>query len=201
MSTCAAPAGSPCRTGKGKVAIQYHFGYARASTARQSLDAQLDSLTEAQVTRTFSEKISTRTTRRPHWRPPSNSPGRSALHRGNGRAPTIPRAACSPCWPPYPAWNASTSAAVTGEWAAGVPLGQIWESGAGSPPCRPPLTHRQVARSGVAAGSCQCRAGRVRRQGRAANAARTGADFAAASATSASGSLPQVIPPPAHTWS
>ncbi|WP_449343322.1 zinc finger domain-containing protein [Streptomyces rhizosphaerihabitans] len=24
MSTCAAPAGSPCRTGKGKVAIQYH---------------------------------------------------------------------------------------------------------------------------------------------------------------------------------
>ncbi|MFF4948688.1 hypothetical protein [Streptomyces chattanoogensis] len=89
MSTCAAPAGSPCRTGKGKVAIQYHtarfrlvpqlakvlsvptpavrkpgsawtelprpvsagakpvghvrLGYARASTARQSLDAQLDS--------------------------------------------------------------------------------------------------------------------------------------------------------------
>ena len=24
MSSCAAPAGSPCRTGKGKVAIQYH---------------------------------------------------------------------------------------------------------------------------------------------------------------------------------
>ncbi|MFE9096638.1 hypothetical protein [Streptomyces sp. NPDC007264] len=24
MFTCAAPAGSPCRTGKGKVAIQYH---------------------------------------------------------------------------------------------------------------------------------------------------------------------------------
>ncbi|MFC9636725.1 hypothetical protein ACFTY8_48170, partial [Streptomyces mirabilis] len=24
MSTCAAPAGSPCRTGKGRVAIQYH---------------------------------------------------------------------------------------------------------------------------------------------------------------------------------
>jgi hypothetical protein len=24
MSTCAAPAGSPCRTGKGKVAAQYH---------------------------------------------------------------------------------------------------------------------------------------------------------------------------------
>ncbi|ROQ78380.1 DNA invertase Pin-like site-specific DNA recombinase [Streptomyces sp. CEV 2-1] len=111
MSTCAAPAGSPCRTGKGKVAIQYHtarfrlvpqlakvlsaptpavrkpgsvwtelprsasasaepvghvrLGYARASTARQSLDAQLDSLTEAGVTRVFSEKISTRATRRP----------------------------------------------------------------------------------------------------------------------------------------
>lgn len=111
MSTCAAPAGSPCRTGKGRVAIQYHtarfrlvpflakalnvptpavrkpgsvwtelprpvsagaepvghvrLGYARASTARQSLDAQLDSLAEAGVTRVFSEKISTRATRRP----------------------------------------------------------------------------------------------------------------------------------------
>lgn len=111
MSTCAAPAGSPCRTGKGKVAIQYHtarfrlvpalakalsvpipavrkpgspwielprpasagvepvghvrIGYARASTARQSLDAQLDSLTEAGVTRIFAEKISTRAARRP----------------------------------------------------------------------------------------------------------------------------------------
>ncbi|WP_218159067.1 recombinase family protein [Streptomyces sp. yr375] len=111
MSTCAAPAGSPCRTSKSKVAIQYHtarfrlvpqlakalsvptpavrkpgsawtelprpvragaepvghvrLGYARASTARQSLDAQLDSLSEAGVTRVFSEKISTRATRRP----------------------------------------------------------------------------------------------------------------------------------------
>jgi DNA invertase Pin-like site-specific DNA recombinase len=111
MSTCAAPAGSPCRTGRGKVAIQYHtarfrlvpqlakalnvptpavrkpgsvwtelprpantgaepaghvrLGYARASTARQSLDSQLDSLTEAGVTRIFSEKISTRATQRP----------------------------------------------------------------------------------------------------------------------------------------
>ncbi|MEV8035299.1 recombinase family protein [Streptomyces sp. NPDC086182] len=111
MSTCATPAGSPCRTGKGKVAIQYHtarfrlvprlakalsvptpavrkpgsvwaelprsvsadvepvgrvrLGCARASTARQSLDAQLDSLAEAGVTRVFSEKISTRATKRP----------------------------------------------------------------------------------------------------------------------------------------
>lgn len=111
MSTCAAPAGSPCRTGKGKVAVQYHtarfrlvpslakaltaatpalrkpgsawtelprptaagaeptghtrIGYARASTVRQSLDTQLDSLTRAKVTRVFSEKISTRALRRP----------------------------------------------------------------------------------------------------------------------------------------
>jgi DNA invertase Pin-like site-specific DNA recombinase len=110
MSTCAAPPGSPCRTGKGNVAIQYHtarfrlvpqlaktlsvqtpavrkpgsawtelprpvnagtepvgrvrIGYARASTARQSLDAQQDSLAEAGVTRVFSEKISTRATQR-----------------------------------------------------------------------------------------------------------------------------------------
>lgn len=111
MPTCAAPAGSACRTGKGKVAIQYHtarfrlvpqlakalsvptpairkpgsvwtelprpvsadaeparhvrLGYDRASTAPQSLDAQLDSLAEAGVTRVFSEKISTRATRHP----------------------------------------------------------------------------------------------------------------------------------------
>jgi hypothetical protein len=111
MSACAAPAGSPCRTGKGKVAVQYHtarfrvvpklaktlsvatpavrkpgsvwvelprpavrgtepaghvrIGYARASTVRQSLDTQLDSLQSVGVTRIFSEKISTRATTRP----------------------------------------------------------------------------------------------------------------------------------------
>lgn len=111
MSACAAPAGSPCRTSKGKVAVQYHtarfrrvpqlaktlnvatpavrkpgsawaelpcpavrdaepaghvrIGYARASTVRQSLDTQLDSLTSVGVTRIFSEKISTRATTRP----------------------------------------------------------------------------------------------------------------------------------------
>lgn len=111
MSSCAAPAGSPCRTGKGKVAVQYHtarfrlvphlakvlnvptpaprkpgsvwvelprparawaepagrarIGYARASTVRQSLDTQLDSLKAAGVIRIFSEKISTRATNRP----------------------------------------------------------------------------------------------------------------------------------------
>ncbi|MEI5102875.1 recombinase family protein [Streptomyces sp. PmtG] len=41
------------------------LGYARASTARQSLDAQLDSLAEAGVTSVSSEKISTRATKRP----------------------------------------------------------------------------------------------------------------------------------------
>ena len=111
MSSCAAPAGSPCRTGKGKVAVQYHtarfrlapslakilnvptpalrkpgsvwvelprpatagaelaaqvrIGYARASTVRQALDTQLDSLKASGVTRIFSEKISTRATSRP----------------------------------------------------------------------------------------------------------------------------------------
>lgn len=111
MSSCAASAGSPCRTGKGRVAVQYHtarfrlvpslakdlnvqvpavrrpgsvwvelphpatagvepagharIGYARASTVRQSLDTQLDSLKEAGVPRIFSEKISTRATNRP----------------------------------------------------------------------------------------------------------------------------------------
>jgi len=111
MSSCAAPAGSPCRTGKGKVAARYHtarfrlvphlakalsvpvpplrkpgsawtelprppaggtvpaghvrIGYARASTVRQSLDTQTDSLRASGVTRVFAEKISTRAVTRP----------------------------------------------------------------------------------------------------------------------------------------
>ena len=111
MSSCAAPAGSPCRTGRGRVAAQYHtarfrlvprlakalavpvppvrkpgsawtelprpasagtataghvrIGYARASTARQSLDTQTDSLKASGVTRIFAEKISTRAVTRP----------------------------------------------------------------------------------------------------------------------------------------
>jgi DNA invertase Pin-like site-specific DNA recombinase len=111
MSSCAAPAGSPCRTSRGRVAAQYHtarfrlvphlakalsvpvpplrkpgstwtelprpaaagtvpaghvrIGYARASTVRQSLDTQADSLRASGVTRIFAEKISTRATTRP----------------------------------------------------------------------------------------------------------------------------------------
>ena len=111
MSSCAVPAGSPCRTGRGRVAAQYHtarfrlvpalakalsvpvppvrkpgsawtelprpaaagavpaghvrIGYARASTVRQSLDTQTDSLRAAGVTRVFAEKISTRAVTRP----------------------------------------------------------------------------------------------------------------------------------------
>jgi len=113
MSSCAAPAGSPCRTGKGRVAAQYHtarfrlvphlakalsvpvppdrrpgsawaelprlpaagtvpaghvrIGYARASTVRQSLDSQTDSLRASGVTRIFAEKISTRALTRPEF--------------------------------------------------------------------------------------------------------------------------------------
>lgn len=40
-------------------------GYARASTARQSYDAQLDSLAMAGVTKVFAEKVSTRQADRP----------------------------------------------------------------------------------------------------------------------------------------
>jgi hypothetical protein len=111
MSSCAAPAGSPCRTGRGRVAAQYHtarfrlvprfvkalavpvppvrrpgsartelprpasagtapaghvrIGYDRASTVRQSLGSQADSLRAAGVTRVFAEKISTRAFTRP----------------------------------------------------------------------------------------------------------------------------------------
>ncbi|MFE2866725.1 recombinase family protein [Embleya sp. NPDC059259] len=150
MSTCAALAGSPCRTGKAKVAIQYHtarfrlvpqlaralsiptpavrkpgsvwtelprpasagaetvgharLGYARASTARQSLDAQLDSLAQAGVTRVFSEKISTRATIRPELEaavrlagrsvpPACASPSSSTNTNGSAAASNSP---CSP---------------------------------------------------------------------------------------------------------
>src|SRR5665811_1075799 len=111
MSSCAVPAGSPCRTGRGRVAAQYHtarfrlvprlakalavpvppvrrpgsawtklprpaaagmapaghvrVGYARASTVRQSLATQTDSLKASGVTRVFAEKISTRAVTRP----------------------------------------------------------------------------------------------------------------------------------------
>lgn len=111
MSSCAAPAGSPCRTSRGRVTAQYHtarfrlvpqlakalsvpvpplrrpgaawaellrpptagtepgghvrIGYARASTVRQSLDTQTDSLRASGVTRVFAEKISTRAITRP----------------------------------------------------------------------------------------------------------------------------------------
>ncbi|WP_229925321.1 recombinase family protein [Streptomyces longispororuber] len=41
------------------------LGYAQASTARQSLDAQLDSLAQTEATGVFSVKISTRAARRP----------------------------------------------------------------------------------------------------------------------------------------
>jgi len=41
------------------------IGYARASTVRQSLDSQMDALRAADVTRIFSEKISTRAAVRP----------------------------------------------------------------------------------------------------------------------------------------
>ncbi|GBP99959.1 hypothetical protein SSP531S_13640 [Streptomyces spongiicola] len=51
--------------GGGEPVGHVRLGYARAATARQSLDAQLDSLAVAGVTRVFSEKISTRATKRP----------------------------------------------------------------------------------------------------------------------------------------
>ena len=54
----------PVATGDEPVG-QVRIGYARASTVRQSLDTQLDSLKQAGVTRVFSEKLSTRATSRP----------------------------------------------------------------------------------------------------------------------------------------
>ena len=132
MSSCAAPAGSPCRTGRGKVAAQYHtarfrlvphlakalsvpvppvrrpgsawaelprppaagavptghvrIGYARASTVRQSLDTQTDSLRAAGVPRIFAEKISTRAVTRPEL---DKAVALAREIRGSGAAVTI----------------------------------------------------------------------------------------------------------------
>jgi DNA invertase Pin-like site-specific DNA recombinase len=55
------PPAAPTTAASGHVRI----GYARASTARQSLDAQADSLKAAGVTKVFAEKISTRATTPP----------------------------------------------------------------------------------------------------------------------------------------
>ena len=52
--TCWCGGGTPPRSGHVRI------GYARASTVRQSLDTQADSLRAAGVTRIFAEKISTR---------------------------------------------------------------------------------------------------------------------------------------------
>jgi DNA invertase Pin-like site-specific DNA recombinase len=54
----------PAAAGAGP-AGHVRIGYARASTVRQSLDTQLDSLAAAGVTRIFAEKISTRAVARP----------------------------------------------------------------------------------------------------------------------------------------
>ncbi|MEV0232796.1 hypothetical protein [Nonomuraea sp. NPDC050786] len=40
MTSCAAPAGSPCRTGRGKVVVQYHTARFRLVPA-QALDLRL----------------------------------------------------------------------------------------------------------------------------------------------------------------
>ncbi|MGN9788115.1 recombinase family protein [Nonomuraea sp. ZG12] len=75
MTSCAAPAvrkpgtlwielPRPAATGA-EPAGDVRIGYARASTVRQSLGTQLDSVKAAAVTRIFSEKISTRATTRP----------------------------------------------------------------------------------------------------------------------------------------
>ncbi|MEV0283524.1 recombinase family protein [Kribbella sp. NPDC050820] len=52
-------------TAEPAAATDIRIGYARSSTARPALDSQLDALAQVGVTRVFSEKISTRATRRP----------------------------------------------------------------------------------------------------------------------------------------
>ncbi|MET9777829.1 hypothetical protein ABZ023_26840 [Streptomyces sp. NPDC006367] len=91
MSIRAGPAGSPCRIGKDEVAIQYRI-VRRASTARQSLDAQQDSLTEAGATHVFSERISTRvTTRRACATPPRGSSSPRARRKTGPSPATVVR--------------------------------------------------------------------------------------------------------------
>ncbi|MGP4110457.1 zinc finger domain-containing protein [Streptomyces sp. 4N509B] len=70
MSSCAAPAGSPCRTGKGKVAVKYHTARFRlvpqlAKTLTSPPRPYARSLAKAGVTRVIAERISTRAVKRP----------------------------------------------------------------------------------------------------------------------------------------
>jgi DNA invertase Pin-like site-specific DNA recombinase len=62
------------------------IGYARASTVRQSLDTQADSLREAGVTRIFAEKISTRAVTRPEL---DKAEALASEMRASGAAVTI----------------------------------------------------------------------------------------------------------------
>jgi hypothetical protein len=88
------------------------IGYARASTVRQSLDTQADSLRAAGVTRIFAEKISTRAVTRPELgkavalaRPPH---ARNCWPISCGcSAPTIPTPS-----PPEPTWRTGENGLV-----------------------------------------------------------------------------------------
>jgi hypothetical protein len=79
------------------------IGYARASTVRQSLDTQADSLRASGVTRVFAEKISTRAVTRPEL---DKAVALARELRASGVAVTIVvhehkrhPASCSPSWP------------------------------------------------------------------------------------------------------
>ena len=92
------------------------IGYARASTARQSLDTQAASLRASGVTRVFSEKISTRVVTRPEL---DKAVALAREIRASGAAVTIvvhehkrasaaassSRRSPSNCAPPISAWS------------------------------------------------------------------------------------------------
>ena len=66
MSSCAAPAGSPCRTGRGRVAAQYHTARFRlVPHLAKVLSVPVPAVRRPGVTRIFAEKISTRAVTRP----------------------------------------------------------------------------------------------------------------------------------------
>jgi hypothetical protein len=78
------------------------IGYARASTARQSLGTQADSLRASGVTRVFSEKISTRAVTRPELHKAVVLAWRSARPEPRSRSSSSRRSPSS-CAPPISA--------------------------------------------------------------------------------------------------
>ena len=150
MSTCAAPAGSPCRTGKGRVAVQYH-------TARFRLVPSLAKALTVPPPRCASPD-----------RPGSSCPGRRRPTtsrpgtRGSAtRAPPLSASRWTPSSTPCPRQVARVFAEKVSTRPE-LDNASPWPRRCGPPASRSPWSPTSTS------GSAEDRAGRARRAARAA---------------------------------